>query len=391
MKKHFTPVVAILLCLTLLAFAGTTFANTETAVSGIMGDVDGSGAVSAADAAKILRTLTGAETSTEDSYILADVNHDNMLSAADAAQVLRYLAGLEAKLETIVEKQIDEFSFIAENNAATLTVFHGTCPLVFVPSAMERHPVTALKAGLFSGTDVEVIVFQGLPPEGILDAGISEGANIQVLPVYMEEWVIALGGDTGYVLTELGDTPVYFSVSLPDAAVYNGAAHPIGVTPWNTSVAYEVSYQRGGNTVAAPINAGEYTYTITVTEPGYVAVGKVTGSFSIEKATHDMSGVSFVDLEKNIGANPASEPYHTITITGTLPEGVSVEYYYQPNGTSGAWVIFPGSRAAGTFYVKAVFTVDEENYHTIADMFATLKLDDGWTGGGWNSRGDEDS
>ena len=79
-------------------------------------------------------------------------------------------------------------------------------------------------------------------------------------------------------------------------------------------------------------------------------------SLTIEKATYDMSGISFSDKEEPL----LNEP-HSIFIEGELPEGVTVEYLGNDQSTP------------GTYTVTAIFTGDK-NYNSIDPMTAELTL-----------------
>ncbi len=61
---------------------------------GILGDVNGDGAVDSADALKALRASVGAETLTDDAIPLADIDGDGQITSADALSILRYSVGL---------------------------------------------------------------------------------------------------------------------------------------------------------------------------------------------------------------------------------------------------------------------------------------------------------
>ena len=80
-------------------------------------------------------------------------------------------------------------------------------------------------------------------------------------------------------------------------------------------------------------------------------------SSSVTKEYYDMSGVTF---------NGASYVYdgeeHSLSIEGTLPDGVSV-MYLNNNKVN-----------AGTYEVVAKFTGDTKNYYPIEDMKATLTI-----------------
>jgi len=64
----------------------------------MVGDVDGNGAVAAADASLILRYLVRLEAFNEAQLLAADADGDGLVTAADASKILRWLVRLEAKL-----------------------------------------------------------------------------------------------------------------------------------------------------------------------------------------------------------------------------------------------------------------------------------------------------
>lgn len=63
--------------------------------SGIMGDVDGDGEITANDALTILRASVGLTQLTDKQFTLADIDGDNNITANDALSVLRISAGAE--------------------------------------------------------------------------------------------------------------------------------------------------------------------------------------------------------------------------------------------------------------------------------------------------------
>jgi hypothetical protein len=104
-------------------------------------------------------------------------------------------------------------------------------------------------------------------------------------------------------------------------------------------------------------SAGEYVITISAAHPNYdISLGN--GTYTITKATYDMSGVSLADGEFTYDATPKS-----LSIAGTLPTGVSVTY--EGNGQIDA----------GTYTVTAKFSGDAQNYELIPDMTATLTIE----------------
>ena len=106
------------------------------------------------------------------------------------------------------------------------------------------------------------------------------------------------------------------------------------------------------------VNAGNgAVITFTATADGNYK-GELSFNFTIEKAAYDMSGVSF---ENATYIYDGSEK--TLTITGTLPDGVTVEY------TANTLT------DAGSVEVTASFTGDKTNYNEIAVMTATLTIE----------------
>lgn len=120
-----------------------------------------------------------------------------------------------------------------------------------------------------------------------------------------------------------------------------------------------------GTGTGLPQNAGTYTVTATFAA-GIDVANKVcfpqgTAAFTvvIGKATYDMSGVSFEDATYTYDGGEK-----TLTVTGTLPEGVTVSY--SANTLTDA----------GELEVTATFTgEDTDNYNAIDPMTATLTID----------------
>ena len=83
----------------------------------------------------------------------------------------------------------------------------------------------------------------------------------------------------------------------------------------------------------------------------------MSAMLTINKATHDMSGISFVNT--SVVYNGQAQ---YLTITGTLPAGVTVSY----TNNSGTNV--------GNYNAVATFSYDTVNYNAIADMTATLSI-----------------
>ena len=151
----------------------------------------------------------------------------------------------------------------------------------------------------------------------------------------------------------------FVDLAFPENNVftYDGVAHTVevdGKLPANAVVTYP-----GGNSF---VNAGTYDVTAIVYCEGYVTQ-KLTTTVKIERAKHDMSGVKFENKEVVYDGNA-----HSLSIFGTLPEGVSSPSY-TINAKAGSSAI-----DVGEYTVKATFENNDPNYETIPDMEATLKI-----------------
>lgn len=98
---------------------------------------------------------------------------------------------------------------------------------------------------------------------------------------------------------------------------------------------------------------GEHVCKMTMIN-GTVMISNAVNS---PKGIYNMSGITFTDAEYDYDGQP-----HTLTINGTLPTGVTVNY------TTNTLT------DAGQVVVTASFTGDSENYEAIPDMTATLKI-----------------
>jgi hypothetical protein len=108
-------------------------------------------------------------------------------------------------------------------------------------------------------------------------------------------------------------------------------------------------------------NAGTQIHNATFTPSNIVNYNIITGievSIEVSKATYNMSGISFEDVNVTYNGEP-----HSILISGTLPTGVTVTY----DGN--------GQTEVGTYEVTAIFAVeDEDNYNVPESMTATLTI-----------------
>lgn len=134
---------------------------------------------------------------------------------------------------------------------------------------------------------------------------------------------------------------------------YDGTPKSIYVTG-NLPDGVTVNYTNNGK-----INANTYTVTATFTSDteNYNKLPDWTASLIIDKATYDMSGVSFKNQTFTYDTTAKNA-----LITGTLPNGVEVSY------------VGNGKTDVGTYTVTAKFNGDSNNYHLIDDMTATLKI-----------------
>ena len=183
--------------------------------------------------------------------------------------------------------------------------------------------------------------------------------------------------------TELGQVEVTASFSFTDEALAKNYELPADMTatmtvvpakvtrpviegsytytgePQTAQIAENSLYTVTGNTATA---AGEHPVTVSLTDKTHYtwadgSTDDLTLTFTIGKATYDMSGVTFEDRTETYSGSP-----YTLTISGTLPEGVSVSY--SANSLTNA----------GQLEVTASFTGDGDNYFAIPDMTATLTV-----------------
>jgi hypothetical protein len=146
--------------------------------------------------------------------------------------------------------------------------------------------------------------------------------------------------------------------SHQDEYTYNGEDFGDTVSAYYLNVAGEevlpIIAFSGESTVF--MTAGYYTVTATTEDTNY-QLTQAQIELYIDKAQHDMSNILFED--KQVTYNAVE---HTLVISGTLPQGVNVEY----TDNKGINV--------GEYQAKATFVYDEHNYHAIEDMTATLTI-----------------
>ena len=151
-------------------------------------------------------------------------------------------------------------------------------------------------------------------------------------------------------------------ISTNKDIVYDGSPVAEGVdftVEGTDGVTLTYSYKAEGGdefTAGLPTNAGDYTVYVYALNGEKQFISMVF-DITIAKATYDMSDITFAD-----GNFTYDREAHSIAISGTLPDGVSVSYdvSYKVN--------------AGEYTVTATFTGDSANYNAIPDMTAKLTI-----------------
>jgi uncharacterized repeat protein (TIGR02543 family) len=109
-------------------------------------------------------------------------------------------------------------------------------------------------------------------------------------------------------------------------------------------------------TKSGDMKAGTYEINGRIGNPNYTA-NFVNGTYTILKATHDMSGVSFNNKTVTFNAQIQS-----LEVSGNLPTGVTVAYANNAR------------RDCGSYEAIANFSVDTANYNAIEAMSATFTI-----------------
>ena len=107
-----------------------------------------------------------------------------------------------------------------------------------------------------------------------------------------------------------------------------------------------------------------FAFAMLVTSTLFVACGDKP-----ELSDYDMSAVTFLD--KTVTYNGQAQ---TLSVGGTLPQGVTVAYEYYKDTVSAANKLSNNPINAGTYKVVAKFAGDS-NHNAISDMTATLKIE----------------
>ncbi|MCI8273772.1 MAG: hypothetical protein HFJ55_06810 [Clostridia bacterium] len=170
----------------------------------------------------------------------------------------------------------------------------------------------------------------------------SGGSSEQEPPIKQEDVVVYINDETSvYGEPIVQDFDFNFKVLNKD----------IKVTKQELAKKLTISKEAGKN-------AGKYAINGTYNSSDLV-VRIVPGTYTIQKAVYDMSQVSFNNKTAQFAGK---DVVYYVTITGTLPEGVSV--HYRDNTAS----------EVGTYHAVAIFTGDYNNYYMIPNMTATLTI-----------------
>ena len=94
--------VAVILALAMTFACSAALASENV----LIGDCNGDGSVSSADASMILRYLVGMANSSEHMSLVADTDGNGTINANDASLILRYLIGLAKVSGTIEVKTV---------------------------------------------------------------------------------------------------------------------------------------------------------------------------------------------------------------------------------------------------------------------------------------------
>ena len=134
---------------------------------------------------------------------------------------------------------------------------------------------------------------------------------------------------------------------------YDGRAHKLEITgtlPNGVSVTYT-------NNKLVDVGTLEVIATFKGDYEKYNEIPDMKATLTIVKGEYDLSGITFENKEVSYDGSP-----HSLEITGTLPEGVTVTYENN------------NKVDAGTYEVVAKFEGDEKNHKPIPDMTATLTI-----------------
>ncbi len=179
--------------------------------------------------------------------------------------------------------------------------------------------------------------------------------------------VTAECGNANYEIDFKGDTTYTVSKAVNgwnsepaiDGWTYGGAAGAPTAEAKFGEVKFTYSASESGEYGAEkPVNAGEYFMKAEVEgSENYTELSSEPIKFTVAKGSYNMAGISFVGKVFTYDGEA-----HSITISGTLPDGVSVTY--EGNGKI----------EIGSYTVTAKFEGDSENYNAIQPITATMQI-----------------
>lgn len=212
-------------------------------------------------------------------------------------------------------------------------------------------------------TAVDLTDYDMLEVVGTLDAG-NQSLKLKCGDVESSAFSVTIAkGDFDIKATLDGDT-----------VAYDGNSHGLEVV-WQEEidgVTAEYLYVGDGySDSAAPVNAGEYTVTVSFTHdnPNYNAVtATLTATLTIEQADYpDADKITFADATKTYGGQ------HSI-VAENVPSGVKVVYVYDGNEQETPFVFSDLSESGYEVEAKFVFVdaADAVNYKAIPSKTAKL-------------------
>ncbi len=173
--------------------------------------------------------------------------------------------------------------------------------------------------------------------------------TVQVTAYYKLTGITVTGAKTSYKAHESFDT-----TGMVVTASYATGKSETAVTD------YTITYPTAGATEFVITDNGK-SITVTYSENGKTATAQIT--ITVNANEYDMSGVSMDDLTVTYDKDS-----HSITVEGTLPDGVTVTGYTY-NGVAGT-----GATNAGTYEVVAVITIADPDNYKIPSLSATLTI-----------------
>ena len=170
---------------------------------------------------------------------------------------------------------------------------------------------------------------------------------------------------------------------------YDGTAVTFDLSDYNKlsskiSVAFSVRDEEGNvistsNRKTNIVNAGVYTVTVELTHSdskNYKPIQPIVYNFTVKKAEYDISGVNF---DNDVVAYDGKAHGLSVEFPKDFDtDAVEVAYEYYLNGklvTDSKNNPVQSVIDAGEYTVRAVFTVNDENYASIDSMEATLRIE----------------